>query len=75
MSRLLLTLACAGMLAACSEVDQSKTADNTNRGDEPAYKGAKDAFVVKNWTPGDKTSWETQLRTRGQNQNEYVKTN
>ena len=63
------------LLAGCGEIDQGKSAGNTNRGDEPAYKGAKNGFVAKGWTAGDKGTWETQLRTRAQTQNEYVKTN
>ncbi|HEX7649484.1 MAG TPA: hypothetical protein VF450_18950 [Noviherbaspirillum sp.] len=65
----------AAAIAGCGEVDQSMSAANTNRGDEPAYKGAKDPFVAKGWTPGDKGSWETQMRTRSLTQNEYNKTN
>jgi hypothetical protein len=63
------------LLAGCGEIDQSKVAGKTNRDDVPAWQGAKNAYVVKGWTPGSQTSWETQLRTRGQSQNEYVKVN
>ena len=28
-------------------------------------------YATSKWTPGDKGSWETALRTRNQNQNEY----
>jgi hypothetical protein len=45
-----------------------------NKSDKAAYTGAKNPFVEKNWSPGDKTSWEMQLRARAQNQNEYTKT-
>ncbi|MBY0570276.1 MAG: hypothetical protein K2P61_03225 [Burkholderiaceae bacterium] len=61
-------------LSACGERDQAST---TKRGlvDEKAWKGAHNGFVVKEWTPGDKTVWENQIRARNQYQNEYVKTN
>jgi hypothetical protein len=75
MKRLLLIAVPFALLAGCSEIDQSKSAANTNRGDEPAYKGAKDNYIAKGWTPGDKGSWETQMRTRSLTQNEYNKTN
>lgn len=75
MKRLLLIAMPFVLLAGCGEVDQSLSASNTNRGDEPAYKGAKDSFVAKGWTAGDKGSWETQMRTRSLTQNEYNKTN
>lgn len=67
--------ACGLLLAACGETDQSKTSGNTNRGDVAAWEGAKNDYVVKGWAPGNKSSWEAQLRTRNQLQNEYQKTN
>ena len=63
------------LLAACGEVDQSKQGAAVNRGDEPAYKGARTAQVAKGWTPGDKGAWDKQVRERGQLQNEYNRTN
>lgn len=75
MKRTLMLAACSVFLAACGETDQSKSAGNTNRGDVAAWQGAKNEHVVKGWTPGDKASWEKQLRTRNQQQNEYLKTN
>ncbi|MCE3261293.1 MAG: hypothetical protein K0R43_372 [Pseudoduganella sp.] len=62
-------------LAGCGEVSQSKQGSAVNRGDEPAYKGARTAQVAKGWTPGDKAAWDRQVRERGQLQNEYQKTN
>ncbi|MES2127343.1 MAG: hypothetical protein V4463_08735 [Pseudomonadota bacterium] len=62
------------LLAACGEIDQSKSAATTSRGDQPAFKGGVAAYQAKGWTPGDKVSWDNQVRARGQNQNEYPKT-
>jgi len=31
-------------------------------------------YTTSKWTGGDKTSWETALRTRNQGQNEYSRT-
>jgi hypothetical protein len=67
--------ACSILLAACGDTDQSKTSSNTNRNDVAAWEGAKNNFVTVGWTPGNKSSWEAQLRTRNQLQNEYQKTN
>jgi hypothetical protein len=75
MNRTLLICLPALLLIGCGEIDQSKSADNTNRGDVPAWQGAKNPYAAQGWTPGDKTAWETQLRTRTQAQNEYVKVN
>jgi hypothetical protein len=74
MMRLLLISVSAALLAACGEPDQSLAA-GTNRGDTPPWQGAKNAYVAKDWKPGDKGSWENQLRSRSQYQNEYTKTN
>lgn len=56
----------------CGEKSQSQ-ADARVSGDVPPYKGAHDPYVVKGWTPGNKTEWDTQMRARAQVQNESVK--
>lgn len=68
---------CAALLAGCGEKEQVqvKTADNTNRSDVAAWQGANNPYAAKGWTPGNRGSWENQIRARGQLQNEYVKTN
>jgi len=67
--------ACAALLAGCGETDQTKSASTTNRGDVAAWQGSKNGYVTQGWTQGNQGSWENQIRTRGQLQNEYVKTN
>jgi hypothetical protein len=66
-----LLIAATLIMAACGEIDQGKTPQTANRGDTPPWQGAKNEFVVKGWTPGDKASWEAQERTRSMGQNEY----
>jgi hypothetical protein len=73
MSRLLLTCVAMLALAACTESPQTL---GGGRNDAPAYAGTGMPYAAKSWKQGDKTSWEQQLRARGQNtQNEYAKTN
>ena len=73
MKTTLLIVALAGLLAACSEKPQSLGGVTK---DTPAYNGTAKAFVDPGWKSGDKTSWESHLKARGQNtQNEYNKTN
>jgi hypothetical protein len=60
------------ILAGCGEVDQSLSKSSA-KADAPAYQGANNPHVVKGWTPGDKASWESQMRTRSLTQNEYVR--
>ena len=71
---LLIALGAVLLLGACGERSQTALASH-RKDDTPAYKGAEgDPFMAKNWTPGDRTSWESQIRARGQYQNEYSKT-
>lgn len=74
MMRALLVSLAVLALFGCSEKSQSQ-ADARVSGDVPPWQGAKDPFVVKGWTPGNKTEWDTQMRSRVEAQNEYVKTN
>ncbi|WP_333844908.1 hypothetical protein [Limnohabitans sp.] len=49
-------------LTACGENAQTLGTKN----DATAYSGAANSYVEAGWTAGDKTSWEQQLRARGQ---------
>ena len=69
----LLALAGVLVLAGCGKI--TPATKSTNTADAPAYQGAKNEFVVKGWTPGDKTSWQSQMRTRSLRQNEYNRVN
>ena len=67
----LATLLCSLFLVSCSEkVQNIGTSKNV---DLPSYMGAKNGYVEKNWTPGDKTSWEAQLKSRAKGQDEYTR--
>ena len=69
----LMIIACAALVSACGERVQTGAA---GKQDAPAYNGTNKAFVDAGWKQGDKTSWESHLKARGQNsQNEYSKTN
>jgi starvation-inducible outer membrane lipoprotein len=58
-------------LGACSEVPQGVVA--AKKGDEKAYVAADNKYVEKGWTSGDQVTWEKQLKTRSQGQDDYVK--
>ncbi|MCU6432904.1 hypothetical protein LPB67_03815 [Undibacterium sp. Jales W-56] len=73
LSALVVATALAVGLSACGERNQSLA--NNKKDAEKPWHGAKNEFVAKGWTPGDQTSWNAQIRARGQNQNEYAKTN
>ncbi len=60
-------------LAACGEKPQAL---ETNKHDSAAYTGTGKAFVKEGWKQGDKASWESQLKARGQyGQNDYTRMN
>jgi uncharacterized lipoprotein YajG len=74
MKHRLILIAALMTLAACTEKPQTLNSSGTKL-DAPAFQGTGMAFTVPDWKPGDKTSWEAQLKTRTQNQNEYTKVN
>jgi hypothetical protein len=58
-------------LAGCAEQDQSAKGIKS---DSAAFNGTNRPYVAAGWKPGDRTSWEQQLKTRAvQGQNDYVK--
>jgi major membrane immunogen (membrane-anchored lipoprotein) len=66
-------IAAAALLAACGEKPQ--TAGGI-KSDNAAFQGTGKPYVVQGWKPGDRTSWEQQLKTRtNQGQNDYAKVN
>jgi len=66
---LLMWAAAAVSLSACTEKPQTA---KTSKSDVQAYEGASNKeFTVAGWKAGDKASWEEQMRTRAQGQNEY----
>jgi major membrane immunogen (membrane-anchored lipoprotein) len=62
MKRMSLFVLSVAALTACGEKAQTLGTKN----DATAYSGAANSFVEVGWTAGDKTSWEQQLRARGQ---------
>jgi hypothetical protein len=66
----LFILVCLG-LAACGETAQTAS---KRKADVPAYTGTGGYNTAAGWKPGDAASWEAQLRTRSQGQNEYTRT-
>jgi hypothetical protein len=68
----LFTVALVVGLAACGEKPQTLVSTIQ---DGAAYTGTGKAFVSPDWKPGDKGSWESHLKARGQyGQNDYSRT-
>ena len=73
MRTFILLAAVVGSLAACGERPQ--TAEINTR-DSTAFSGTSKAYVNPGWKPGDKASWESQLKARTQyGQNDYTRMN
>jgi hypothetical protein len=74
MKRAFLFVITTAALAGCGE--KTQTIGQGARSDVAAFEGTGMPFTAPGWKPGDRTSWEAQLRTRAQNgQNEYSKVN
>jgi hypothetical protein len=73
MMRWALILSGLTLLTACGEKPQSL---GGSKQDSAPYTGTGKAYAEPGWKPGDKTSWESQLRVRTQSgQNDYSKVN
>ena len=70
-------IAVAGM-SGCGEKDQViayHQGEYQGKPDTPPWDNAPSASLhtTSKWTKGDKTSWENAIKSRTQNQNEYVR--
>ncbi|MBE0627306.1 MAG: hypothetical protein IH606_21105 [Burkholderiales bacterium] len=69
-------LALAVGLAGCGETEQVimyKQGKYQGKPDTRPWDSAPGATTTSKWSKGDKGSWESALRSRSQNQNEYVR--
>ena len=69
-SLLIAALGAALGLAACG--DSSTGVKAAKKVDGKSWEGAGPAYAASGWKVGDKASWEEQIRTRAQNQNDYA---
>jgi hypothetical protein len=56
-------------LSACAE--KAQTAQTRKSDSKPWDGSATTEFTASGWKAGDQASWELQMRTRAQGQNEY----
>jgi uncharacterized membrane protein (UPF0127 family) len=57
-------------LTACTETPQTAA---TRKPDTKVWEVSNNAFAAPGWKSGDKVSWEEQMRSRAQAQDEYAK--
>ena len=66
------TLVALCALSACGERPQAS--QGQRKTDSHAFQGAAPAFTASGWKAGDAASWENQMKSRAQGQNEYSRT-
>ena len=64
-------LAAAVAMSACGE--STSGSKSTKKADGKAWVGAGPTFAATGWKPGDKASWDEQMRVRVQSQNDYAR--
>ena len=62
-------LASAVAISACGESTSGNK--STKKADGKAWEGAGPTYAASGWKPGDKASWDEQMRVRVQLQNDY----
>jgi hypothetical protein len=62
-----LVAACVGLMG-CTEKPQTAS---QRKADTRAFQGPDDGYTAPGWKIGDEASWEAQMKTRAQGQNEY----
>ncbi len=73
MKKALIILSAMLLLAACGEAEQTL---GGAKQDAAPHTGTGKAYVDPGWKTGDKASWESKLKARGQyGQNEYNRVN
>lgn len=66
--RIVLAVALAAALSACADKAQTAAA---RKADSNPWEGVQKSHVAQGWKPGDRASWEAQMRVRAQGQNDY----
>ena len=59
-------------LSGCGEKIQTTASGSEKKADTPGWQANNSLYLAPGWTPGDRTSWEAQLRNRAQSQNDFA---
>ena len=58
-------------VSGCGDKPQAAGQGPAKKADTKAWEQSQSAYLAEGWKAGDQASWEAQLRTRAQSQNEY----
>ncbi len=73
MSRCALLAVCAVVLvAACGEKVQTIPPSGERRSDTPVWQTKDQRSLAPGWTPGNESSWNSQITQRAQGQNDFA---
>jgi hypothetical protein len=61
----------AACVSGCGDKPQTLDAASAKKADGKAWEASNSAYLAEGWKAGDQASWEAQMRTRAQGQNEY----
>ena len=59
-------------IAACGERVQTTASGPEKKADTPGWQSGSSVYLAPGYTPGDRASWEAQLRNRAQAQNDFA---
>jgi hypothetical protein len=57
-------------LAGC---ERPQTIEGGKKADAKAWEASNSPYMAGSWKAGDQASWDEQMRTRAQSQNEYLR--
>ena len=62
----------AFIVSACGEKVQTMPVGAERKADAQVWQTENDRFLAPGWTPGDERSWDAQMKSRAQAQNDYA---
>jgi hypothetical protein len=72
MTRAIALIAVTALVLSQAACEKEQTAA-TRKPDTKVWSGTDNAFAATGWKAGDQASWEEQMRSRAQEQNEYTR--
>ena len=68
----LLAAAVVVLVAGCGEKVQTVPASGDRKSDSPVWQTKDQRFLAPGWSPGNESSWNSQITQRTQGQNDFA---